>query len=116
MTKALTLQTAFIRHEPDNEQALLPMQLVGYQGEMAISRGRLPLRPADENILYCFKAITDGQQWWLHGCGVSSVMPPRAQHFRINPHPPAWVQDQLFYLLFPDRFHNGNPGVHVPAR
>lgn len=115
VAKALTLQTVFIRHEPDNEEALLPMQLVGYQGELAIWRGLLPLRPADENILYCFKAITDDQQWWLHGCGVSSVMPPRAQHFRVNPHnkPPAWVQDQIFYQIFPDRFHNGDPGLHV---
>lgn len=62
VAKALTLQTVFIRHEPDNEEALLPMQLVGYQGELAIWRGLLPLRPADENILYCFKAVTDDQQ------------------------------------------------------
>lgn len=42
-------------------------------------------------------------------------MPPRAQHFRVNPHnkPPAWVQDQIFYQIFPDRFHNGDPGLHV---
>jgi alpha-glucosidase len=42
-------------------------------------------------------------------------MPPREQHFRFNSHhqPPAWVQDQVFYQIFPDRFCNGDPSLSV---
>ncbi len=28
---------------------------------------------------------------------------------KMNFKPPNWVQDALFYQIFPDRFHNGNP-------
>ena len=47
--------------------------------------------------------------------GVSAAMPPREQHFRFNSHhqPPAWVQDQVFYQIFPDRFCNGDPSLSV---
>ena len=42
-------------------------------------------------------------------------MPPREQHFRFNSRhqPPAWVQDQVFYQIFPDRFCNGDPSLSV---
>ncbi len=111
----LPLTHVYLRYEPDNEEVLLDMQPCGYQGELAIWQGLLPVRPCDSQLRYCFKALTADGQWWLHGGGVSTAMPPRTTHFRYNPQhkPPFWVQDQVFYQIFPDRFCNGDPSLSV---
>ena len=115
--KELELSQLFIRHEPDNEEQLIPMKPCGQQGELLIWRGELPLHPESETILYTFKAIGQQEQWWVHAAGVASAMPPRQSHFHFNPQqkPPVWVQDQVFYQIFPDRFCNGDPSISVQS-
>lgn len=113
--KELELSQLFIRYEPDNEEELLPMTPCGQQGELVIWRGELPLRRDSGTVLYTFKALTSDAQWWVHAAGVSASMPPRQAHFHYNPQqkPPSWVQDQVFYQIFPDRFCNGDPSISV---
>ena len=113
--KELALSQLFIRYEPDNEEELLPMTPCGQQGELVIWRGELPLRRDSGTVLYTFKALTTDEQWWVHAAGVSASMPPRQAHFHYNPQqkPPSWVQDQVFYQIFPDRFCNGDPSISV---
>ena len=113
--KELALSQLFIRYEPDNEEELLPMTPCGQQGELVIWRGELPLRRDSGTVLYTFKALTADEQWWVHAAGVSASMPPRQAHFHYNPQqkPPSWVQDQVFYQIFPDRFCNGDPSISV---
>ena len=113
--KELELTQLFIRYEPDNEEELRPMKPCGQQGELVIWRGELPLNRDSGSVLYTFKALTAQEQWWIHAAGVSGSMPPRQSHFHYNPQqkPPVWVQDQVFYQIFPDRFCNGDPSISV---
>ena len=113
--KELELTQLFIRYEPDNEEELRPMKPCGQQGELVIWRGELPLNRDSGSVLYTFKALTAQEQWWIHAAGVSGSMPPRQSHFHYNPQqkPPIWVQDQVFYQIFPDRFCNGDPSISV---
>ncbi len=113
--KELELTQLFIRYEPDNEEELRPMKPCGQQGELVIWRGELPLNRDSGSLLYTFKALTAQEQWWVHAAGVSGSMPPRQSHFHYNPQqkPPVWVQDQVFYQIFPDRFCNGDPSISV---
>ena len=113
--KELELTQLFIRYEPDNEEELRPMKPCGQQGELVIWRGELPLNRDSGSVLYTFKALTAQEQWWVHAVGVSGSMPPRQSHFHYNPQqkPPVWVQDQVFYQIFPDRFCNGDPSISV---
>ena len=113
--KELELTQLFIRYEPDNEEELRPMKPCGQQGELVIWRGELPLNRVTGSVLYSFKALTAQEQWWVHAAGVSGSMPPRQSHFHYNPQqkPPIWVQDQVFYQIFPDRFCNGDPSISV---
>lgn len=112
--KELALDALYIRHEMDNEEALCPMRQSGLQGELAIWQGEIPL-PKEGLSVYTFKAIKAQQQWWVHGAGVSPYIPTRQQHFRYNlqQKPPQWIQDQLFYQIFPDRFCDGDPAISV---
>ncbi|MBP8172404.1 MAG: maltodextrin glucosidase [Aeromonadaceae bacterium] len=113
--KELALDQLFVRHEPDNEEELLPMRLSGQQGELAIWQGTLPLPKESTACFYTFKALQGHKQWWIHAGGVSPNMPPRHSHFRyhLKQRPPLWVQDQIFYQIFPDRFCNGDPAISV---
>ncbi len=113
--KELELTQLFIRYEPDNEEELRPMKPCGQQGELVIWRGELPLNRDSGSVLYTFKALAAQEQWWVHAAGVSGSMPPRQSHFHYNPQqkPPVWVQDQVFYQIFPDRFCNGDPSISV---
>ncbi|MFR9720772.1 maltodextrin glucosidase [Aeromonas diversa] len=113
--RAANLNQVLLRIEPDNEEELHPMTLVEARDRLQIWQLTLPLPRTHEPLLYCFKGLTAETQWWLHGGGIDSSMPPRATHFRYNPphQPPAWVQDQVFYQIFPDRFCNGDPSLSV---
>lgn len=112
-------ETAFdqvlLRLEPDNEEELHPMALLEQRGRLQIWQIAVPLPRGQEHHRYCFKCLTDDGQWWLHGGGCDPAMPARDTHFRYNSRhrPPAWVQDQVFYQIFPDRFCNGDPSLDV---
>ena len=109
------IREVWLRHEPDNEEYLIPMTAVSTRDRLQVWQATLPLIKGQDIHLYSFKCLTDEEQWWLHGAGVSASMPPREQHFRFNSlhQPPAWVQDQVFYQIFPDRFCNGDPSLSV---
>ncbi|MFM4649756.1 maltodextrin glucosidase [Aeromonas bivalvium] len=109
------IHEVWLRHEPDNEEYLLAMTRVATRERLGIWQARLPLALGQDLQLYCFKCLTHEGQWWLHGAGISPAMPPREQHFRFNTRhqPPVWVQDQVFYQIFPDRFCNGDPSLSV---
>ncbi len=94
---------------PDHEQQLLPMSQQEQRQQLTIWSLALPLALFhDSHINYAFKLVEGEQQWWLHGSGVSNTPPSCDQLFRYNSRstPPSWVQDQIFYQIFPDRFHN----------
>ena len=85
-----------------------PGQASGLAGRTAAGQGQ-------EIHLYCFQVPHRRGAVVAARAGVSAAMPPREQHFRFNSHhqPPAWVQDQVFYQIFPDRFCNGDPSLSV---
>ncbi len=101
----------FIRCEPDNEEKLIPLTKKENQGELAFWTARVPLSQDKATTVYCFKAVTKDQQWWLSATGVSCRVPGQERQFRYNAlhQPPEWVHQQIFYQIFPDRFANGNP-------
>src|SRR5690606_19761224 len=77
------IREVWLRHEPDNEEYLLAMTPVSTRDRLQVWQATLPLIKGQDIHLYCFKCLTDEEQWWLHGAGVSSAMPPREQHFRF---------------------------------
>ena len=105
----------FVRCEPDNEEKLIPLHESGSKGQLKLWSTIIPLNQDKATTVYCFKTVTNERQWWLSAIGVTSRVPAREQQFRYNTEdqPPAWVQQQIFYQIFPDRFANGNPDLNV---
>jgi len=110
---------AFVRALPDNEELLLPLQPDGRQGALHRHRGRIAWDGAHAATRYCFVVADDTGTHWLAADGLHAHVPPEAQHFRVareaRHRPPAWVRDQVFYQVFPDRFARGSASP-PPAR
>lgn len=99
----------YARTLPDNEERLEPMRRDGSQGPAAAWqrwRARVPWNGADDLTLYSFVAHGAAGARWLAADAVHALVPPEAVHFRVHRSaaPPAWVRDQVFYQVFPDRF------------
>lgn len=103
-------EQVLIRCEPDNEETFVPMQAAGACGRYALYEGRIGWDPGNVTTLYAFKVLVAGRQRWLAADGEHAFLPPREVHFRLceKHSPPAWVRDQVFYQIFPDRFAQGN--------
>lgn len=118
VSEAKTLISAiFIRCEPDNEEKLVEMERGECHGRLQYWHGEIPLNTDKPITHYCFKVMQNSRQWWLHGNGISPRVPGKEFHFKYNhqDQPPAWVKQQVFYQIFPDRFANGDPSISVQS-
>lgn len=99
------LDAVFLRTLPDNEETLLPMQPAGRHGALHAWQATLPWDGGNVATRYAFKVLAGGTQHWLAADGAHAHCPPEALHFRVHPEaPPAWVREQVFYQVFPDRY------------
>lgn len=114
----LNLERAWVRTEPDNEQFLSPLEVVGSDASWLFWQGVLRLNTAEDVTLYCFKLELNGRQFWLDGTlELKRFFPERQLHFRVNPHylPVRWIWSQVFYQIFPDRFFDGDASNNVQS-
>ncbi|UXI02853.1 maltodextrin glucosidase [Photobacterium sp. TY1-4] len=109
------ISAIFVRCEPDNEEELLDMARGETCGRLQYWHGEIPLNSDIPLTHYCFKIMQNNRQWWLHAQGVTPRVPGKEAHFKFNrkDQPPAWVKQQVFYQIFPDRFANGDPSISV---
>ncbi|TOF12854.1 maltodextrin glucosidase [Vibrio parahaemolyticus] len=105
-TEALTFDAVYARIEPDNEEYLVAMVQCGRVGELLLWEVSFEPNRDRDITHYVFKVVRNGQQYWLDARGVQKRIPPKEFHFKLNVNhqPPKWVQEQVFYQIFPDRF------------
>lgn len=105
-TEALTFDAVYVRIEPDNEEYLVAMVQCGRAGELLLWEVLFEPNRDRDITHYVFKVVRNGQQYWLDARGMQKRIPPKEFHFKLNVNhqPPKWVQEQVFYQIFPDRF------------
>lgn len=105
----------FLRIEPDNEEYLIAMRALPGSGSARTFEAFMPWDNGNDTAVYTFKLVQDGGQCWLAADGMHSYTPPRELHFKVSRDfvPPLWVRDQVFYQIFPDRFHQSAPELAV---
>lgn len=109
---------AFVRHLPDNEEELVPLSEVAGRGGWRAFTATIAWNRGHELTRYSFKVLRGDDNLWLAADGGHGRVPPEDLHFRVNRRhePPAWVAEQVFYQVFPDRFARGTPGpVTLPV-
>ncbi len=98
-----------LRTIPNGEQqftAMLPqLEREGYRAWEA------ELKINEPRVSYRFAIQTEGRVWWLNALGVSLHTPLALFDFRLlaDFQPISWLQQSVFYQIFPDRFANGDP-------
>ncbi|WP_282066145.1 maltodextrin glucosidase [Vibrio rotiferianus] len=105
-TEHIEFDSVHVRCEPDNEEYLIEMKPCGNAGELQLWQAQFAANRDRDVTHYVFKLIKGNHQLWLDGRGVHKRMPPKEFHFKLNTQsqPPRWVQEQVFYQIFPDRF------------
>ncbi|MGP8307789.1 maltodextrin glucosidase [Vibrio sp. YIC-376] len=102
----ITFDAVYVRSEPDNEEYMTEMRPAGTAGELKLWQATFAPNKDRDVTHYVFKLVLGDQQFWLDGRGVQKRIPPKEFHFKLNAknQPPEWVQKQVFYQIFPDRF------------
>lgn len=98
-------ERVFLRAEPDNEEWLLLMKAQPAEGLWRY-RARLVLHEGEPVRRYCFKLLWADRQQWFGPEGWSLTPLGQLAQFALDEPDtgPAWVADQIFYQIFPDRF------------
>lgn len=97
-----------LRCEKDNEETSIAMtrqKNSPYEGIVAWS-GVIDLSSGQPRRRYSFKLLWLDKQRWFTPKGFSLIPPARLEQFAFDTpdEGPQWVQDQVFYQIFPDRF------------
>ncbi|AGC67978.1 maltodextrin glucosidase MalZ [Thermoclostridium stercorarium subsp. stercorarium DSM 8532] len=69
------------------------------------------IKVSQPEIHYHFLIGTDSETYYYTQLGLTDYSPAEEYDFRIiaDYECPEWVKKSVFYHIFPDRFHNGNP-------
>ena len=110
------IERVFLRTTPNGEQHMEEMRPAPGDSAGGVSRWwelELKLRMPSTNYRF-FLLAADGGYWYFNG-GITRHAPTDASDFKIlaNYHAPNWVQESVFYQIFPDRFYDGDPSNNV---
>ncbi|MCE7874329.1 maltodextrin glucosidase [bacterium CPR1] len=99
------VEQAFVRTAPDGEEVMLPMGS-DLTAVLPLSAPRLGYR---------FYLKTAEGAFWLSAAGLTRHTPTDATDFRYLSRfeSPAWLEDAVFYQVFPDRFYDGESASNV---
>ena len=103
-------EQVLLRSEPDNEERLLTMTVTEERASFRHYQTELPLHQASPRQRYCFKLVWHDHHCWFGPEGIRATPIERLRQFCIEQPEshPAWVADQIFYQIFPDRFAPGS--------
>jgi alpha-glucosidase len=107
------IERVLLRTTPNGENRIQEMQLARIEGVARWWEIELPLRMPRTNYRFFMQSAEGG--YWYSGAGITRHAPTDAADFVVlaNYHAPRWVQDSVFYQIFPERFYDGDPGSNV---
>ncbi len=108
------VQRVFLRSEPDGEQHFTQMSVSSSDALSVWYTASLTMR--NRLMPYRFKLMTDAGAFYLTARGINRADLPNTFDFKLlaDFESPAWLEDAVFYQIFPDRFYNGDPSLTPP--
>ncbi|MBC8100813.1 MAG: alpha amylase N-terminal ig-like domain-containing protein, partial [Armatimonadetes bacterium] len=102
------LQSLAIRTEPDGEAHHTPIHL--YRQDAISGFWQVELKITQPRNHYRFRLLTETTAYWYNALGLSRVDGPDGYDFKLlaNYAAPHWVNQAVFYQIFPDRFYQGD--------
>lgn len=114
--KESPVKEIFLRICPEGEAIFFPMKLVDTASFFATYAVSVSIQW--QQLHYRFLVTTDeGESYWFNQRSVSKTNPLDHYDFQLLAGFSAvdWVQDTIFYQIFPDRFYNGNPQLNYQS-
>jgi alpha-glucosidase len=107
------LRCVYLRTFPDGEQAFTPMNSGPLEPPVRWWEADLVIN--QPVVHYRFTLEADDDVWWYTAAGPAFYDPLDHTDFRIlaDYESPKWLEDAVFYQIYPDRFANGDPGNDV---
>lgn len=108
------IKKVFLRTTPDGEEHISLMRLEGQDSACVWWAGEIQITMP--TTIYRFKIMSDEGAYWLNALGFSRADSPDFYDFKLLADfaAPDWLEDAVFYQIFPDRFYNGDPSNDVP--
>lgn len=101
-----------LRGEKDNEEISLAMTRQKHASLEGVVAWKVTLDTSEgqPRRRYSFKLLWQDRQRWYTPQGLRKTPPARLEQFAFDTPDagPGWVQDQVFYQIFPDRFARGS--------
>ncbi|MFW5709298.1 MAG: alpha-amylase family glycosyl hydrolase, partial [Chloroflexota bacterium] len=103
------VERVFIRTAPDGESHHEPMTISHKDASAVYWTGEL--KATMPHNTYRFWLITPDGGYHYNALAISRASMPDFYDFKLLADyvAPTWVSDAVFYQIFPDRFHNGDP-------
>lgn len=113
--KTAPITSLFVRTIPDGEQHFAPMQIVSSDARSNWWEAEVRLHMLRTNYRFFFN--TSEGNWSLTANGMVQYTPTDATDFKFlsRYHAPSWVQDSVFYHIFPERFADGDSSNNVQS-
>lgn len=106
----------FLRTAPDGENHMEKMDIAQTTTTAVFWTAKLPVTMPLNT--YRFKIMSDEGAFVLNAAGVSRAESLDMFDFKLLADfaTPSWLEDAVFYQIFPDRFYNGDPSLnHKPG-
>lgn len=97
-----------LRTIPNGEQQFTAMLPQSTQAGYSVWEASLKLN--EPRVNYRFAIQAEGRVWWLNALGTSIHTPLALFDFKLLAgfQPISWLEQSVFYQIFPDRFANGD--------
>lgn len=107
------VKAVYIRTMPDGEQHHTMMTLYQMDAVTQVWQGTLEMTMPLVN--YRFHIMAEDGLYYYNGLGARRYPMPDLYDFKLlaDFQAPSWIDDAVFYQIFPDRFANGDPSNDV---
>jgi alpha-glucosidase len=112
---SLPVERVFLRSAPDGEQEV--RELEPGPSDPAARWWQIRLTVPMPLFHYRFLFMTTHGPLWLNARGLQFHQPTDLEDFKLlaGLQSPSWIQDAVFYQIFPDRFADGDPSNNVQS-
>ncbi len=109
------IKNVYIRCAPEGEEQTVAAQRVPDRQGYDCHWWEVTLNPHNPRFHYRFLLRTEQGVWWYNAAGITRSVPTYHNDFQILPDrsETSWVDDAVFYQIFPDRFAVGPPESSV---
>lgn len=109
------VEKVYLRYSPDGEDhtvaAHTGREIPGY----ACRWWEVLVQPRNPRFHYRFLLMTENGGWWFTAAGLTRAIPTDQTDFQIltDRASSGWLDQAVFYQIFPDRFAVGDPSLRV---